>query len=122
MKHFQDNRFFYTLLTMFFTGQLPDTDLGPVISPDSKKRICRLIQSGIDQGAKCVLDGRDLVVRGFEKGNFIGPTILTGVKVRHDPFEFNAKTLSRPIVVGYAAQHGVLQGGDLWPSTGRPHG
>lgn len=61
-------------------GSVPGTDVGPVISPASKRRILDLIQSGVDEGAKLVLDGRDLVVKGFEKGNFVGPTILTDVK------------------------------------------
>ena len=60
-------------------GHLPDADLGPVISPQAKQRICDLVQSGIDQGAECILDGRGIQVPGFEKGNFVGPTILTGV-------------------------------------------
>jgi len=61
-------------------GHLADADLGPVISPEAKKRICNLVQSGIDEGANIVLDGRNIVVPGFEKGNFVGPTILTDVK------------------------------------------
>ncbi|XP_059610194.1 probable methylmalonate-semialdehyde dehydrogenase [acylating], mitochondrial [Phlebotomus argentipes] len=61
-------------------GHVPGTDLGPVISPQSKERIHSLIQSGIDEGAKCVLDGRGIKVPNFEKGNFVGPTILTEVK------------------------------------------
>lgn len=40
-----------------------------------------MIQSGVDEGATLLLDGRNLVVKGFEKGNFVGPTILTNVKV-----------------------------------------
>jgi malonate-semialdehyde dehydrogenase (acetylating)/methylmalonate-semialdehyde dehydrogenase len=40
-----------------------------------------LVQSGIDEGANCILDGRKIVVPGFEKGNFVGPTILTDVTV-----------------------------------------
>lgn len=63
-------------------GHIPDADLGPVISPESKKRIHRLIQSGINEGAKCILDGRDIKVNGYENGNFVGPTILTDVKVK----------------------------------------
>ena len=66
---------------MRVTGHLADADLGPVISPEAKKRICNLVQSGIDEGARIVLDGRDIVVPGFEKGNFVGPTILSDVKV-----------------------------------------
>uniref|UniRef100_A0A8J2RPI2 Probable methylmalonate-semialdehyde/malonate-semialdehyde dehydrogenase [acylating], mitochondrial n=1 Tax=Daphnia galeata TaxID=27404 RepID=A0A8J2RPI2_9CRUS len=60
-------------------GHIADADLGPVISPEAKNRINRLIQSGIDEGANCILDGRKIVVPGFEKGNFVGPTILTDV-------------------------------------------
>lgn len=33
-------------------GHQPGTDLGPVISPASKERICNLVQSGIEEGAK----------------------------------------------------------------------
>lgn len=61
-------------------GHVPGTDVGPVISPQSKQRILGLVQSGIDEGAKIVLDGRDIKVPGYEKGNFVGPTILTDVK------------------------------------------
>ncbi|KAL0266634.1 UNVERIFIED_CONTAM: hypothetical protein PYX00_009121 [Menopon gallinae] len=61
-------------------GHIPGTDFGPVISPQSKKRIHELIQSGIDEGANCILDGRDIKVPGFENGNFVGATILTDVK------------------------------------------
>lgn len=60
-------------------GHVPGTDLGPVISPQSKQRIHELIESGIKEGATCVLDGRNITVKGYEKGNFVGPTILTNV-------------------------------------------
>lgn len=55
------------------------TDLGPVISRQAKDRICRLIQSGIDSGARAVLDGRNIVVPGYKEGNFVGPTLLADV-------------------------------------------
>lgn len=61
-------------------GTQPGADLGPVISPQAKEKIERLIQSGVDEGAKLALDGRGIKVPGFEKGNFIGPTVITGVK------------------------------------------
>lgn len=60
-------------------GHVPGTDLGPVITPQSKKRILELVESGVKEGANLLLDGRSLVVPGYEKGNFVGPTILTGV-------------------------------------------
>lgn len=62
-------------------GHVPGTDLGPVITPQSKKRICELIESGVKDGAGLDLDGRGIVVPGYENGNFVGPTILTDVKV-----------------------------------------
>uniref|UniRef100_A0A1A9W8R5 Probable methylmalonate-semialdehyde/malonate-semialdehyde dehydrogenase [acylating], mitochondrial n=1 Tax=Glossina brevipalpis TaxID=37001 RepID=A0A1A9W8R5_9MUSC len=60
-------------------GDAPGADLGPVITPQAKKRICDLIESGVKEGAKLVLDGRNIKVPGSEKGNFVGPTILTNV-------------------------------------------
>ncbi|KAI4378442.1 hypothetical protein MLD38_015922 [Melastoma candidum] len=62
------------------SGMAPDTDLGPVISKQAKERICKLIQSGIDDGARLLLDGRNIRVPGYEQGNFVGPTILTDVQ------------------------------------------
>jgi len=61
-------------------GWEPGADLGPVISPASKQRICDLVESGVKEGAQLILDGRKIKVPGYEKGNFVGPTILTGVK------------------------------------------
>jgi malonate-semialdehyde dehydrogenase (acetylating)/methylmalonate-semialdehyde dehydrogenase len=55
-------------------------DLGPVISKSAKNRILGLIEDGIKEGAKLELDGRGIKVSGFEQGNFIGPTIFSGVK------------------------------------------
>jgi malonate-semialdehyde dehydrogenase (acetylating)/methylmalonate-semialdehyde dehydrogenase len=60
-------------------GTDPGTDVGPVISPQAKKRICDLVQSGIDEGAKIILDGRGLKLEKYPNGNFVGPTILTDV-------------------------------------------
>ncbi|KAK9450541.1 Aldehyde/histidinol dehydrogenase [Limtongia smithiae] len=61
-------------------GFEPDADLGPVISPESKARIEGLIQSAADDGAEIVLDGRGFKPEKYPNGNFIAPTIITGVK------------------------------------------
>lgn len=53
-------------------GNDPKSDLGPLITPQAKERVCRLIESGKKEGAEVVLDGRDCVVPGYEKGNFVG--------------------------------------------------
>jgi len=57
-------------------GHESDSDLGPLISPESKKRVEELIQAGVDAGADLLLDGRGIKVPGYEKGNFVGPTML----------------------------------------------
>ena len=61
-------------------GTEPGTDVGPVISTAALERINGLIQKGIDEGAELVLDGRNPEVPGYADGNFVGPTILAGVK------------------------------------------
>ncbi|XP_003747140.1 probable methylmalonate-semialdehyde dehydrogenase [acylating], mitochondrial [Galendromus occidentalis] len=60
-------------------GHVAGTDLGPVISSESKQRIHELIESGVKEGAKLLLDGRHIVVPGYENGNFVGPTVLHNV-------------------------------------------
>ena len=55
------------------------TDLGPVVSKNAKQRILGLVEDGIREGARLELDGRAVKVPGYEKGNFIGPTIFSAV-------------------------------------------
>jgi malonate-semialdehyde dehydrogenase (acetylating)/methylmalonate-semialdehyde dehydrogenase len=55
------------------------TDLGPVVSKNAKHRILGLVEDGVKEGAKLELDGRSVKVPGYEQGNFIGPTIFSGV-------------------------------------------
>jgi malonate-semialdehyde dehydrogenase (acetylating)/methylmalonate-semialdehyde dehydrogenase len=50
-----------------------------VVSKNAKNRILGLIEDGIEEGAKLELDGRAIKVNGYEKGNFIGPTIFSAV-------------------------------------------
>lgn len=55
-------------------------DLGPVISLQAKERIEGLIQSGVDEGATLLLDGRGYKPSKYPNGNFVAPTILSNVK------------------------------------------
>ena len=61
-------------------GSEKGTDLGPVVSKSAKQRILGLIEDGIKEGAKLELDGRAIKVAGYEHGNFIGPTVFSGVR------------------------------------------
>lgn len=52
-------------------GFEPDSDLGPVISPESKARIEGLIASAEKEGAQILLDGRGFTPEGYENGNWV---------------------------------------------------
>ncbi|EEA94078.1 CoA-acylating methylmalonate-semialdehyde dehydrogenase [Pseudovibrio sp. JE062] len=53
-----------------------DVDFGPVITPQARDRILGLVNSGVEQGAKLVVDGRDFKLQGYENGNFVGPCLF----------------------------------------------
>ncbi|RPJ57762.1 MAG: CoA-acylating methylmalonate-semialdehyde dehydrogenase [Acidobacteria bacterium] len=61
-------------------GLDPGVQMGPVISPESKARISGLITKGLEEGADIVVDGREAVIPGFERGNFLRPTLLDGLR------------------------------------------
>lgn len=53
-----------------------DVDYGPVVTAAAKENIARLVQTGIDQGAKLLVDGRDFKLQGYEDGFFVGPHLF----------------------------------------------
>ena len=52
---------------------------GPVVNAAHKARIEDWIQTGVDEGAELVVDGRGLVLQGHEQGFFVGPTLFDRV-------------------------------------------
>ena len=60
-------------------GLEENVEMGPVITNNSKVRIENLIQEGVDEGSNLLVDGRNKTISGYEKGNFISPTILEGL-------------------------------------------
>ncbi len=56
-----------------------DVDYGPVITAAAKSRIEGLVNSGVDQGATLVVDGRDFSLQGYEDGFFVGPSLFDNV-------------------------------------------
>ena len=56
------------------------TDVGPLISPESRQRVERLIASAEEEGATINLDGRGYRPTDYPNGNFVGPTIISGVR------------------------------------------
>ena len=56
-----------------------DVDYGPVITAAAKARIEGLVNSGVEQGASLVVDGRDFSLQGYEDGYFVGPSLFDNV-------------------------------------------
>jgi malonate-semialdehyde dehydrogenase (acetylating) / methylmalonate-semialdehyde dehydrogenase len=58
---------------------VPGETLGPVISAEAKTRIERYITEAEQAGARVLLDGRGVVVKGREHGFYVGATVIDGV-------------------------------------------
>lgn len=69
------------------SGTEQGVDVGPLVSRAALDRVSSLIEQGIAQGARLELDGRLPQVPGYETGNFVGPTIFSGVKPGMDIYE-----------------------------------
>jgi len=70
--------------------------VGPVISAKAKAFIHKMIETGVKEGATLALDGRDVTLKGGEKGHFIGPTVFTDVK---PGMEIHKTEIFGPVVV-----------------------
>ena len=53
-----------------------DVDYGPLVTAAAKERVLGLVNSGIEQGAELVVDGRDFSLQGYENGFFVGPHLF----------------------------------------------
>jgi malonate-semialdehyde dehydrogenase (acetylating)/methylmalonate-semialdehyde dehydrogenase len=57
----------------------PESEMGPVITAEAKKRISDLIGQGVEEGAELVVDGRGLELQGYERGFFLGGSLFDRV-------------------------------------------
>ena len=57
----------------------PESEMGPVITADAKRRIADLIGQGVKEGAELVVDGRGLELQGYERGFFLGGSLFDRV-------------------------------------------
>ncbi|MBJ6122260.1 CoA-acylating methylmalonate-semialdehyde dehydrogenase [Sphingomonas mollis] len=56
-----------------------DAHYGPVVNAAHKARVEDWIQTGVDEGAELVVDGRGFSLQGHEQGFFIGPSLFDHV-------------------------------------------
>ncbi len=66
-------------MAIIMRGMKPGVHVGPVISPEAKKRIEGYITEAEKAGAKVLVDGRGAVVPGKENGYYVGPTLIDHV-------------------------------------------
>ena len=57
-----------------------EPNMGPLVTREHADKVLGYIDHGISEGASLVVDGRDFVVVGNEKGFFVGPTLFDHVK------------------------------------------
>ena len=62
-------------------------DFGPVITEAHKSKVLGYIKSATDQGAKLVIDGSNASPKGYEKGFFVGPTLIDHVTKEMHSYE-----------------------------------
>ncbi|MGM0561914.1 MAG: CoA-acylating methylmalonate-semialdehyde dehydrogenase [Pseudomonadota bacterium] len=58
----------------------PEADMGPLVTKEAYERVRGYIDSGIEEGAEAVVDGRELKLQGYENGYFVGGTLFDKVK------------------------------------------
>lgn len=75
--------------------------VGPVISARAKQFIGEMIETGVREGARLVVDGRSVTVPGGERGHFIGPTVFVDVR---PGMAIHATEIFGPVVVVLRAE------------------
>jgi malonate-semialdehyde dehydrogenase (acetylating) / methylmalonate-semialdehyde dehydrogenase len=56
-----------------------DVDFGPLVTREARDRVLGLVNSGVEAGARLVVDGRDFKMQGYENGNFVGGCLFDHV-------------------------------------------
>ena len=63
-------------------GAQPGVSMGPVISAAHQARVVNYIDKGVAEGARLLLDGRQIRVPDRPNGYFVGPTVFDDVSPR----------------------------------------
>ncbi|MGB0902446.1 CoA-acylating methylmalonate-semialdehyde dehydrogenase [Halocynthiibacter sp.] len=103
-----------------------DVDYGPVVTAEAKQRILGLIESGVEQGAKLVVDNRDFKLQGYENGFFVGPHLFDNVTTDMDiytqeifgPVLSVVRAATYEEAIGYAMDHEYGNGTAIYTRDG----
>jgi malonate-semialdehyde dehydrogenase (acetylating)/methylmalonate-semialdehyde dehydrogenase len=61
-------------------GTDPEAEMGPLVTRGHADKVLGYIDTGIAEGAKLVVDGRNLHIQGYEGGYFVGGTLFDNVR------------------------------------------
>ena len=61
-------------------------ELGPLVSKEAKARVLGILNKHEQEGGKFLLDGRKYVNEKYPNGNFLGPSLLTDVKLNYTSY------------------------------------
>ena len=64
-----------------------EVDFGPVVTKQAQQKILNLVDSGVENGAKLVVDGRNFKMQGYEDGFFVGACLFDNVKTDMDIYK-----------------------------------
>ena len=100
---------------------------GPVVNAAHRKKVADYIQTGVDEGAELVVDGRDFRLQGFEQGFFIGPSffdrVTPGMKSYQDeifgPVLQMVRTESFEQALALPSRHAYGNGTAIFTRNGR---
>ena len=60
-------------------GTDPEVEMGPLVTAEHMAKVRGLIDTGVQEGAKLVVDGRDFKMQGYENGYFVGGCLFDNV-------------------------------------------
>lgn len=101
-------------------------EMGAIINHEAKDSITGFINRAEKDGAKIILDGRNVIVEGKEKGSYLGPTIIEATRGMEIAKEENfgpvltivrAKTLDEAIEIANSSPYG--NGGSIFTQNGK---
>ncbi len=61
-------------------GTDPDAEMGPLVTRQHMEKVRGYVDTGVAEGAKLVVDGRDLRLQGYEDGFYLGGCLFDDVK------------------------------------------
>jgi malonate-semialdehyde dehydrogenase (acetylating)/methylmalonate-semialdehyde dehydrogenase len=68
-------------------GLDPSSDMGPLVTGAARDKVSGLIETGVNEGAKLVLDGRDVRVEDHGEGFYVGPTLFDEVRTHMEIYK-----------------------------------